>query len=268
MKKGFKYSEKTTKKMSAAKKGRRYSHKTEFKKGHKINLGRRRSEETKEKISKTWFKSGDVPWNKGKELSLNTKKKLSEALKGRKPWNRGKKTPEDIKKKLSELAKGKHWSPKTEFKKGQYAGAKNPAKQIDVRKKISEAKKGQPHFNQRRENHPNWKGGITPLNEKLRRTLKYKAWREAVFVRDNWICQKCGTRGGILHSHHLRNFADHFSHRTSIQNGITLCKACHVEFHKIYGVKNNTREEFEEFAAVLIIINEPRLKSYSRLNKV
>ena len=50
--------------------------------------------------------------------------------------------PEEIKKKLSEINKGKHFSHKTEFKKGQYKGSKNPAKKIEIRRKISKAKKG------------------------------------------------------------------------------------------------------------------------------
>jgi len=38
-----------------------------------------------------------------------------------------------------------------------------------------------------------------------------------------------------------------FQERTSIDNGITLSKEVHKEFHKRYGIKNNTREQLEEF---------------------
>jgi hypothetical protein len=261
MKKGARHSKEAKAKMRTTKKGRHFSPKTEFQRGHEINLGRTRSDETKKKISKTWFRDGDIPWNRGKKPSLETRRKLSEALRGRKAWNKGKKLPEDVKKKLSELAKGKHWSPKTEFKKGQYAGAKNPAKRMSVRRKIREAKIGRPHLNQRGENHPNWKGGITPPNEKLRRTLKYKTWRRAVFARDNWTCQKCKQRGATLHAHHFHNFATHFLHRTSVQNGITLCKTCHTKFHKTYGIKNNTKEEFEEFTSAISHLSKRRQKT-------
>ena len=41
-------------------------------------------------------------------------------------------------------------SLKTEFKKGQGAGDKNNAKKPGVGEKISKAKKGKPHLNQRR----------------------------------------------------------------------------------------------------------------------
>jgi len=164
---------------------------------------------------------------------------------------KGSKHSKEAKRKMSEIKKGKHYSPKTEFKKGQHKGNKNPTKRIEVRKKISKAKKGKPHFNQRGKNHGNWKGGITSKNEKIRKALEYKLWREVIFARDNWTCQKCGKKGGRLASHHLHNFADFPELRTSIENGITLCKKCHREFHKIYGFKRNTKEKFEEFLSSL-----------------
>ena len=92
-----------------------------------------------------------------------------------------------------------------------------------------------------------WKGGITPKNRKIRQGIEFRLWREAVFARDNWTCQKCGKRGGELHPHHIYNFADYHEFRFAIDNGVTLCKKCHKEFHKKYGTKNNTREQLEKF---------------------
>jgi 5-methylcytosine-specific restriction endonuclease McrA len=247
MLKGSKHPEEAKKKMSETKKGKHYSPKTEFKKGYKPYWKIDYSEEWRKKVSKGWFKKGNVPWTKGKKMSAETKRKLSKDLRGRRPWNKGQEMPEETKRKLSKLLKGRRRSPKTEFKKSQHKGSKNPAKKIEIRRKISKAKKGKPHFNQRGENHANWKGGITPKNEKIRKALEYKLWREAVFTRDNWSCQKCGKKGGKLVSHHLYNFADFLELRTSIENGITLCKKCNMEFHKTYGLKNNTKEKFEEF---------------------
>lgn len=89
----------------------------------------------------------------------------------------------------------------------------------------------------------NWKGGITPIQKRIRLSLQYKLWRESVFVRDNWTCQKTGEKGGKLHPHHIKNFAQFPELRFAIDNGITLSEKSHKEFHKLYGLKNNTREQ-------------------------
>ena len=240
--------------MSRTKKSKHYSPKNEFKRGHKINLGRKHSKEWRKKVSRSWFKKGVSSWNKGKSMRLESKLKLHIALTGKKAWNKGKKTPKKVREKLSKISKGLRYSIKTEFKKGQFKGNKNPAKQKEIRIKISKAKKGKAHFNQRGANHPLWKGGVTPKNERARKTMKYASWRDAVFARDNWTCKKCGVRGEKIHSHHIYNFADFPKLRTSIANGITLCKKCHYKFHKVYGLKNNTKEKTEEF------LNVPYLK--------
>lgn len=96
---------------------------------------------------------------------------------------------------------------------------------IETRKKISEAFKG--------EKSNGWKGGITPINLKLRQTIEYRLWREAVFARDRWTCQDCGDNtGGNLNAHHIKMFSTNPELRTAINNGITLCKKCHNKRHK------------------------------------
>ena len=78
-------------------------------------------------------------------------------------------------------------------------------------------------------------------------SIDFRLWREAVFARDNWICQKYGLRGGKLHPHHIQNFAQYPELRFAIDNGITLSEKAHKEFHKKYGIKNNTKGQLEEF---------------------
>lgn len=74
-----------------------------------------------------------------------------------------------------------------------------------------------------------------------------KLWKKACLERDNFTCQKTKQRGGKLRVHHINNFADFPELRTAINNGITLSEKSHKEFHQIYGVSNNTKEQLEEF---------------------
>lgn len=76
---------------------------------------------------------------------------------------------------------------------------------------------------------------------------EYKAWRIAVFTRDDYTCQCCGERGGVINAHHIRNYADNKDVRTDIDNGVTLCKQCHGNFHSIYGVRNTDADQLAEF---------------------
>ena len=99
-----------------------------------------------------------------------------------------------------------------------------------------------------REQNGNWKGGITPENQKIRASMEYGMWRSGVWAIDSFACRHCGEdRGGNLVAHHILNFAEWPELRLALDNGITLCEKCHIAFHKKYGVRHNTREQLEEF---------------------
>jgi len=173
-----------------------------------FTIGKELSEETKKKISLA---------NMGKIVSLETRKKLSDATKGknigRPAWNKGKTKKDD-----NRIAQ-------------PWLNKKRPD--------ISIIKSGK--------NSNFWKGGISSKNELIRKNSNYKLWRKSCFERDNFTCQKYGIRGGKLRVHHINNFADFPELRTSIENGITLSDKAHKEFHHIYGYKNNTKEQLNEF---------------------
>jgi len=167
-------------------------------------------------------------------------RKRSETMKRkgiRPPSNEGKPHTEESKRKMSLLSKGK---PKTEeHRRKNSEGHKGKKLSEETRRKQSESHKGEKSYL--------YKGGITPINKAIRKGIESRLWREAVFARDNWTCQKYGTIGGKLCSHHIQNFAQFSELRFAIDNGITFSKKAHEEFHKKFGHKNNTREQIEEF---------------------
>ena len=75
-------------------------------------------------------------------------------------------------------------------------------------------------------------------------------WSKQVMERDNYTCQVCGdNKGGNLNSHHLNGWNAFPEQRFDLDNGVTLCTDCHKEFHSQYGYGDNTREQFDEYAA-------------------
>ena len=78
-----------------------------------------------------------------------------------------------------------------------------------------------------KENHYNWKNGITPINQAIRCSQKFINWRKAIFKRDNFTCQECNLRGVRIEAHHIKAFSKYPKLRFKINNGITLCKECH-----------------------------------------
>lgn len=94
----------------------------------------------------------------------------------------------------------------------------------ESRKKMSVAHKG--------EKSNLWKGGVSKENELVRKSLDYRLWRTAVFMRDDYTCQECGERSRKgnrveLHAHHIKPFSTHPDLRFAIDNGKTLCIECH-----------------------------------------
>ncbi len=80
-------------------------------------------------------------------------------------------------------------------------------------------------------NHYNWKGGKCKEEYKLRRSGKWKEWREKVFKRDNFICQICQQKKRELAPHHIKTFLRFKADRFKVENGVTLCKECHIKLH-------------------------------------
>jgi len=110
--------------------------------------GREHTKETKRKLSELAKKrfSGHPERHPffGKHHKAETLRKLSLALKGKIPWNKGKPRREETKRKISETKRRFYREGRTtSWNKGKempsIKGAKNPAKRLEVRKRISEA---------------------------------------------------------------------------------------------------------------------------------
>ncbi len=76
--------------------------------------------------------------------------------------------------------------------------------------------------------------GKTSPSKKIRQTRQYREWRKAVFARDKYTCQSCGSKSRkklgmtiYLNADHIKPFALYPEQRFDISNGRTLCLDCH-----------------------------------------
>lgn len=155
---------------------------------------------------------------KGFLNSVETREKMSRVMKGKVPWNYGIKVD------------------RTKYPNMGRFGARTK----EEKEKISKSKQASV-LTPRGEKCSRWKGGITPLNMKIRKSLEYKEWRKKVFERDNYTCQICGIQSGenkkvYLHADHIKPFAYFPKLRFILTNGRTLCKPCHIDT-ETYGNK-------------------------------
>jgi hypothetical protein len=100
-----------------------------------------------------------------------------------------------------------------------------------------------------RENNPNWNPSKSDEDRIRQRKYKeYTQWRTAVYERDNYTCVCCGKIGGDMNAHHLDGYHWCVERRTDITNGVTLCEECHTDFHAVKGSKNNTEQQYFDWA--------------------
>lgn len=101
------------------------------------------------------------------------------------------------------------------------------------------------------ENSPNWNPNLSPEErEKRRDTHRQREWGQKVYKRDNYTCQKCGdNKGGNLNAHHIIPHSRDRSKAWDLDNGITLCKTCHYEFHNMYSYTRCTAADLDEYLA-------------------
>ena len=169
---------------------------------------------------------------KGHGCSQETRAKISASKKGKKlngpSWQIGltKETDERIAR-MAATRTGKKYGPRpnrkgirvsmaTEFKKGII-----PEGGIETR-----FKKGP--------DHPLWKGGVTSEHAKIRRGKQYRTWRNAIYYRDHFHCKICDKHCEKMNivAHHINSFSAYPHLRFAVDNGITLCRSCHINLHR------------------------------------
>lgn len=103
-----------------------------------------------------------------------------------------------------------------------------------------------------RENNPRWNPNKTNEERIIKRDyMEYSLFVKEVLKRDQYTCQITGQIGHGLVVHHLNGYSWDIDNRLNTDNGITLSKDIHIEFHKKYGYKNNTKEQFIDFIKIL-----------------
>lgn len=152
----------------------------------------------------TWKVGG---WNKGQPLSKKQRKRLSEAAKKR----IGKKSP-----RYGAVLSKKTRQKISDSLKGRFRGPDNPQWIADKK-------------------YQRWR-------ETWHARYEYREWRSFVFTRDDYTCQLCGSpSNGNIEAHHIKPVEDCPNLLLDIDNGITLCIACH---RKIKGKEAEYEQQF------------------------
>ena len=154
--------------------------------------------------AKGHFVKGHTPWSKGKTnvYSDETKRKMSDAKKGKPNWRKGVvgvyKHTEEWKVASSKRHKGKITSEET-------------------KKKIGEANRG--------ERNGQWRGGVWDRNFSRLSSYQYRMFSKEVLERDK-VCVKCSS-DERLEVDHILPYSLYPELRLNVNNARVLCRPCH-----------------------------------------
>lgn len=147
--------------------------------------------------------------NKGKIMSVETRKKIGDANRGEKNGAYG------LKWKHSEEAKEK-------ISRGKI-GPKNPAY-----------------------NHSKTTEERSLSKKRNLQTPGLNWWKRQIKKQAGYQCGICQSKKNLV-AHHLDGYDKHPELRIDLDNGACLCKNCHESFHKQYGYGRNTKDQFLQF---------------------
>lgn len=204
----------------------------EWKRGHWLK-GFKHTDESKKKMSESL--KGKVSPNKGKKFSDEHREKLSESHKGQTAWNKGKKLSEEHIDKLSKAHRGLRQSEETKKRRSEWMKINSPhighSPSDETKKKMSLVKLG-------REKSPETIAKII-ISKIVKSEHDYcDAFYDKEYKQDcrKSGCEMCGLPRMMslklwgceltLH-HHEGNFDCHYDKL------LTLCRSCHPKMHKI-----------------------------------
>lgn len=143
-----------------------------------------------------------------------TKKKISESLKGNVPWNKGKKLSNEHKRKLSLSRSGQKHSEESKKKMSEMKNFYGKKHSNDTIKKMRKNNTGK--------NNPNWKGGISC--EPYCQVWADKEYKDSIKERDGYKClnPECNKKSDRLLLHHI-NYIKKDCRPTNL---ITICQSC------------------------------------------
>lgn len=101
------------------------------------------------------------------------------------------------------------------------------------------------------ENHPNYKGGLTPERQSFYSSQIWSDIVKQVWKRDKAICQMCGknhneeNNRGNFHIHHIISFQI-TEFRSNLSNLILLCKECHLFIHSKKNINKKYIKNYEK----------------------
>lgn len=174
------------------------------------------TEETRQKIREALKSRGPLLKEHRANIGKGVRRNPSSAQfkNGHKTWNKGIPFSEEAKVRMGLSKKGKHFSPRTEFKKGE------PGFWL-----------GKKRLSMSGSNNPNWRGGTTTANTKRCGDPKWRRLAKTIYKRDNWCCRICGIyyRDKII-CHHIKPVRE--GGTDELDNLVTLCRAHHLKIER------------------------------------
>lgn len=81
------------------------------------------------------------------------------------------------------------------------------------------------------------------------------SWRNKVILRDGGCCRICGSHDRLC-VHHMDGWLEVASRRVDVDNGVTLCRTHHEDFHRQYGKGHSTVAQWEEYEKEVKFVHE------------